>query len=383
MTLAVYEWRKLFCLPALWGFLLVCLVFNWYLIGSNAYTREPFNQVSTATAELGQRVDGVFLDKLSTQPSSELQNALAEIATAMENIYESYDVTVLTQIYQARVADSPLASDWVAWKYRLLEQRVEHLAQTGAAMDLYAGPWNDQTHSSFQFLFGGLLRAILAEAAALGMLSTLYLFGYEDLTRTGQQIYSSRVGRRLCWIKVCSGLAAGLVLYALLALLTLLPYFALWDYSGIWDASVSGQFNYLLEFMIRRPFLTWADFTVAGYLAAALALGGCLTAVFCLLAAVCGVFVRNIYLSALTLILICLGLLTAISLCATLKWWPLYFVFAFQPVLVWLSSGAWFTEMGLNGAVPWQETTAVGLNLAVLSLGTALALRRFSRKDVL
>lgn len=50
-----------------------------------------------------------------------------------------------------------------------------------------------------------------------------------------------------------------------------LPYFALWDYGGVWGASVSSQFNYLIESMVRRPFFTWADFTVAGYLAASLA----------------------------------------------------------------------------------------------------------------
>lgn len=383
MTLAVWEWRKLFRLPALWGFLLLCLIFNWYLIGSSAYGREPFNQVSAITARLGQRVDDDFQDKLASQPPGELRDALAEAAAGMEDIYGDYDLERLSQFYQGRVADSPLASRWMAWKYRLLEPRLEHLAQTGAAMDLYAGSWNDQTHNSFQFLFGTLLKAVLIEAALLGMLSMLYLLGYEEISRTVQQTGASRVGRRLYRTKVLAGLAAGLSFYALLALLTLPSYFALWDYSGVWGASVSSQFNYLVESMLRRPFFTWADFTVAGYLAASLAVGGGLTAVFCLLAAVCGTLVRRVYLSALTLGVICLGLLTAVSVCGQMKWWSLYFVLTLQPMLMCLSSGAWFTEMGMSGAVPWQETASVVLNLALLGLGTALALKRFSRKDVL
>ena len=34
MSLAVYEWRKLFCLPALWAFLALSFLFNALLIGT-------------------------------------------------------------------------------------------------------------------------------------------------------------------------------------------------------------------------------------------------------------------------------------------------------------------------------------------------------------
>ncbi len=73
MTLAVYEWRKLFRLPALWGFLALCLVFNWYLIGSKAYTSELFNQVNAVVEDLGQRADGAFQAGLAARPESELR----------------------------------------------------------------------------------------------------------------------------------------------------------------------------------------------------------------------------------------------------------------------------------------------------------------------
>ena len=39
MNLAVYEWRKLFRLPALWAFLALCLAFNGLLIASLARRR--------------------------------------------------------------------------------------------------------------------------------------------------------------------------------------------------------------------------------------------------------------------------------------------------------------------------------------------------------
>ncbi|NBI68267.1 hypothetical protein D1646_15960 [Pseudoflavonifractor sp. 60] len=55
----------------------------------------------------------------------------------------------------------------------------------------------------------------------------------------------------------------------------------------------------------------------------------------------------------------------------------------FQPVSIWLYVNGWFTELGLNAFVPWQETIGTGLGLTACGLGTALALRRFGRKDVM
>ena len=58
-------------------------------------------------------------------------------------------------------------------------------------------------------------------------------------------------------------------------------------------------------------------------------------------------------------------------------------VFTFNPVLLLLEVNAWFTEVGMNTFIPWQETVGTVGGLALLSGGTALALRRFRRKDVL
>jgi len=383
VTLLGYEWRKLFRLPALWGFLLLCLGFNWALLGSVSGERELFNRISAVTEELGQRADSRFREGLAARPEDALRDALLEAASGMENIYERYDISALSRFYQETVEKSPLAVRWVTWKYQLLESRIEQLSQSGASMDFYAGPIYNLTHDSFQFLFGTLTRALLLEAALTGMLAVLYLLGYEDSRRTAQLIYASRTGRRLRRTKVLAGLTAALFLYALLALLTLLPYFLLWDYGGVWEANVSSQFNYWTDMLYRRPFLTWTGFTVGGYLAATLTLGGALTAVFCLLAALCGTLVKNTYLAALTLALFLLGGLTASAFCASAGLWPLYFLLGFLPGQLWLCAGGWFTELGLSALLPWQETISAGLNLAVFGIGTALALRRLERKDVL
>ena len=380
MRLAVYEWRKLLRLPALWVFLGLSLAFNALLIGTlSPYDRVFFNDTSADAAVLGQRVDDAFLEGLSALPETENRTLLLQSVSGLEDIFETYDTSILSDFYTGVVEQSPTAVKWMTWKYGLLADRVEHLAQTDAALDLYAGP---ATHGSHQFLFGTLFRAILCESAILAMLGTLYLSGYEGLHRTEGLAGSSRTGRKLRRVKALAALPLSMAFYGLLALCTLAPYFLLYDYGGIWGASVSSQFNYYSDMLFVRPFLTWGDFTVAQYLAAALALGAVLTAVFSLLASVCGTLVHNTYLAALALGVLCFGGMGLISALGELGWWAAYLIACFQPVMVWLSCSAWFTELGLTAVLPWQETIASGLNLLLLGAGSLLALRRFDREDV-
>lgn len=380
MRQASYEWRKLFCLPALWAFLALCLAFNLLLVLEHSYGRDFFCDASKVAGDLGQQVTPSFLEGLSRRPAGESRDILIASAAGLEDIFETYDTGELSEFYKGVVSSSPLASRWMEWKYGLLSSRTAHLAEKDAALTLYAGPI---THDSHQFLFSTLLRAVVAEGAMLSMLATLYLLGYERIFRTGGLAFTARTGRALRRVKVRSALSASVALYALLSIGSLGPYFALWDYSGVWDASVSSQFNYLTDMLYTRPFLTWADFTVAGYLAAALALGAALCAAFSLLAAVCGILIRNTYGAALALILLCAGGLSLTALLAQVKLWPLYFLSCFQPTSVWLCMGGWFTELGLSAAVPWQETVGTVCSLLLAGAGTALALRQTNRKDLL
>ena len=228
-------------------------------------------RLADALQALGQRVDQDFEEGLAQRPATPVQEALTRIVGEMTNVYVGYDLSGLVTRYQQLLSASPTASAWMTAKYQALEQRVDHLAQTGAAMDLYAGP---MTHDSHQFLFGTLMRAMVGEGAVLGMLAALYLLGYEKVHRTEGMVYTTCTGRNMVRGKIVAAVTAGMALYLLLTGLTLGIYFAQWDYSGLWSASVSSQFNFLTDMMVRRPFLTWADFTVAQYLVACLALGG-------------------------------------------------------------------------------------------------------------
>ena len=380
MRLLWYEWSKLARLPALWGVLVLCLAFNCLLIGSGDRWRWEWNEAASMTGGLGQRVDTDFLDGLRQQPQSEYRDYLLSAAEGMTDIYADYDLKSLSYFYNSYVKSSPTAAALMERKYEQLAERIAHLSETGAAMDWYGGPVTQNVH---QFLYGILMRAVLTEGAVPGMLSMLFLLGYENQQRTVAGVYASRTGRKLCRCKVLAGITWALAVYLLLAAVTLGVFLLFWDWSGIWGGSVSSQFNYIIDLFYPRPFFTWTDFTAGGYLAAAVGMGGLLTVVFALLAAVCGTLVQNVYLSALVLTLLLCGGAAAQALCAQAGLWMGYALLTFQPVSVWLYINGWFTELGLNAFVPWQETISTGLGLAVCGLGTALALRHFGRKDVM
>ena len=379
MTLVAWEWRKLVRLPALWGFLVLCLAFNGLLLWEEDSLRQPFNEASAIAEVLGQRVDGTFLDGLERLPRTEYGDLVLSAAREMTDIFEDYDTRDLAGLYEGVVKDSPAAVRLMSWKYTLLAERAAHLSGTGAAMDLSAGP---VTHDAHQFLYDTLFRAVVTESLLVGMLSMLYLLGFEGQRRTVSLICASRSGRKLYGKKVLAGLTAAVFLYILLAAVTLGVYFCLWDYGGVWGGSVPSQFNYLTDMLFRRPFLTWGDFTVGGYLAAELTLGALLTADFALLAAVCGLLLRNVYASALVLAVVCFGGVGLTAMLAQMGLWCGYFASLVHPACVWLGIGGWFTELGLSGAAPWQETVSTGLDLLAFGLGTALSLRLFRRKDI-
>lgn len=324
-------------------------------------------------------MDDEFQTGLAALPDTENRELLRQSVVGLENTLEDYDTQELTNFYQSLMEGDSLAQSWIAWKYELLQERVDSLAQTGAALDLYVGPI---THDSHQYLYNTLFRVLLTEIVLLGLLCALYLVGYEGLSGTQSLVCVSRTGRRLWKHKTLAALAAALGLYALLALFTLGPYLLLWDYRGIWDSSVSSQFNYFVDMLYSRPFLTWADFTVESYFAAMIAAGGGLVAVFTLIGAVAGLLIGHTYGAAIAAAAFCALLLGLSSTLASLGLWSAYLLTTFSPVCLWLAINGWFTELGQMGLVPWQETVGLALNLLVWSGIALLALRRFGRKDV-
>ena len=144
--------------------------------------------------------------------------------------------------------------------------------------------------------------------------------------------------------------------------------------------SILGQ--RIQDLLMIKPFITWGDFTVAGYLAATLALIAAMTVISGLISAIVGTLIQNTYVAALALLLLCAGGFALPFAFADLKLWAAYEISTFLPVTLWTTQNIWFTESGVSSILPWQETITAALGLLLFGCFTGLALRRFYRKDI-
>lgn len=380
MRLIKYEMKKALSLPVLWVFFGLCLALNILFIAENGYGRDYFNDTSGDAALLGQRIDEAFIEGLSELPYTENRDILLGSAASLTDVFADYDAAGLGAYYEAQFDKSPLAASWMRAKYERVSERVEALAAFGAGMELYAA---DMTYPSHRFLFGTLLRALTAEASIVGALAALYLSGCERMTRTVPLLCSARAGKRLWLRKAAAGTSCALLLWSLLAAASLGAYLMRWDYRGVWASSVSSGFNYVIDLLIVKPFITWGDFSVGGYLAASLGMSAAVTAVCSVLASLAGILIRHTYTAALALVLSGAGGLSITVWLENRMIGPAYIVSCFQPVILWMDEGVWFTDGGMNTVLPWQEPIAAAIWLALGIFGMLTAYRHRAGKDVL
>lgn len=391
MILLKYEWRKLAGMPALWAAAALCVLFNCVLLYATRWTCRDFNEGSAIAARLGQRVDGDFIAAFAQLPPAddpdrqEDREELLDFLRQMDDPLARYDGAAVRRAYAGFLSASPLPAALMDWKLQKAALRAEHFAQTGAAMDFFAGPVTMEANGVIYKIF---FKALLSEGVVLGVLSMLFLLDYERGSRTTAAVCSSRVGRKLWRTKVLAGMSAALALYLLLAVLSFAAFFALWDWSGVWDASMASQFNTGIfqqsdiNYDASRPFLPWADFTAGSYLLAVISLGAALTAVFTLLAAVFGTLLGNTYASALAMVIFIIASWSVWYTSYMQGCWAVFMPLSFFPASLWDQTLGWFTDGGIMYFIPWQETFVTVLWLALGGGGAALALRRFNRKDV-
>lgn len=378
MKFAIFEWKKLFRLPAVWVFLLLCLLFNTAMILGKSGKEESFQSFGRLARACGQRISSAHFSFSYTRPEEERALLLSSLDAA-ENTFVSYDASLLSEHYQEILSSSPAAKIWIARKYALLQKRIDELADSGAALDLYAGAMTKDMH---RFFFRSLMRSILLEGIFLCIASTLYLLGYERLYGTESLLAGSRLGRRHCRFKIFSALSGSLLLYLLLCAVTLGIYFSRWDYRGLWSANVSSCFNYIIDAALPRPFITWTDFSLFSYLAAVLTLGGVLVLLFGLIAAVCEFLMKNTYSAFVLLVGFCLSSIWLQSALGDSGLWMGYFLLNTHPLCLWFCMDGWFTELGLFALLPFQEILASFFSLLLLSVLVHFSVKNYDRRDL-
>lgn len=375
MTLIKHEWKKLFMIPALWVFLVLCFLLNCILLFSYRYEAARFNQMSALAKELGQRVDIEFLEALENRKRTDLEDELLEATQKREHIFTGYKPTNYAEVYSIMLDGHTLLRQLFERHYELVQGRIAHLVDTDATLDFYAGPATSDTH---MFLYGTYLKIIIIESIVLSVLCILELWSYEDIYQTAEIVCASKTGRRLYRKKMFAGVLNAWGIYSLLVAVSLGAYTLVWHYGGVWAANVSNGFH----MSGNEYFITWADFTVARYLVAAVALGGIFVTIFALLAVACIAFIRNAFVAALLIVLFCLVGWNSVLLCQDFQMWEIFFLLLLQPVWVIRNMHTWFTDGSGITIVPWFESMGAGMSLVFTATIALLSMRRFEGKDV-
>lgn len=377
--LVCWELWKLCKIPMLYVFVLLCIGFNSLLIFGSRYEQAYVLYVGDVRQTVGKQMGPSFEYQVRKLPDSEEKQRLLQETAGKTDIFESYDVREIARVWTSRY----LVGGWVAraleWKYEKQEKRVQELAAQDASMDVAAA---GMTKPVFDALFMQVCRAVIAEGLLLAVLAALYICRSEYAQRTWQTVYASKRGRYVQREKFWAGILYTETAYGLTALASCGVFAAAWQLGEIWKTQMSTQFYDMHVMGMELPFVPWADFTMRSYLAAVLLLGAVVGVVFYLLGYLAGLLVNHSYAAFTVLFVLAAVNLALIMLAGNRGSWGIYEAAMWTPVAFWWSHPLWFTDMGINAVIPWQECVSGAFCLLAAGLLLILGFGHFYRQDL-
>lgn len=378
--LARLELKKLCGVRMLYVFFVLCIVFNMQLVLGGRYGEDYVAYVKQARNQAGSRMGDAFSIRLQKLADTKEKTKLLRETAGAEDTFKNYSAaeTALKMIGTFRM------DGWVAEamerKYQKQEQRIRALAAQEASMDVGAA---GMTQAVFDALFQKLCRAVLIEGMLIAVVVALYSSGLEQFARTWHTVYTSRRGRYIQREKFLTGLLYTVTMYGILALASSVVFAAFWRLGEIWTTHMSTQFYAVYSMGMRLPFIPWADglSSMRGCLAAVLLLGMVLAVAFYLFGYLAGLLAKNSYVGFLSVCLLCALNFELIMLAGNAGRWGIYEAAMWTPAAFLGSHSLWFTDMGINAVIPWQECAVAALCLVQAAVLLSCGFRHYYRKD--
>lgn len=336
-----FELKKLVLLPAIIGFVVLCIVLN-AVIAITSYNDYTSNY-----------------------------------ETEIVNIFEGLKTNEIAETYIRKYSITSENAENTRNKYEKLQLVIDEKAANGDALSKYFG---EQTHYRHSMLFKIMFMAIIAESCLLALFAALISVTYENLRGTEHIISTTKVGRRVLRTKLCASLTVAIALTAVIIGVSLSVFFLRFNFSGVWNDNVSSMFNYDVN-EYGKPFMTWQSFTVEGYLWATIGITIGMVVCFCLLGYAAGVFVRNGYGAFIAAVLVVgitflVKVLFPIGSVSRAIW-------GLTPIWLWKNIGMWFTDGGAD--IIWANFESVGIfvSLTVLSIIAFIATKIYKKRELL
>ena len=374
MSIVKHELRKILLFPALIGFVVLALVLNIAVVTTMRSSYADF--IAEASLTTGVHLGAEFNERAAQfEPGLYADIFRAQTADIADVLY-GYTTGYIADMAVEQLGLGGLSEWLMRWKYEQFQHAARSRQQAGDSMTLY---FAEMTFMRHQAIFNYTMGLPVFQGITLAALIMLFSLGYENAAKTEHMVYATKTGRKISKHKLLAGVIAGLSVYALLAAVTLTVYFALNPMGGTWGSSVSSGFNFVIDGITARPFITWHSFNVAQYLIASLVVSLGVVLCFTLMAYSVGLWVRNSYIGFL-LIVVQNGVLFLL---------PFYlpimipgFTITQSPIWLVLMRTMWFTDGGSNVILPHFETIGVIGSLAVLAAIGLFSAARFRRRDL-
>lgn len=385
MVLYWYEFKKLLSNIAVWGFIAICILFNTFLIISNAGDKYA-DFVGITAKNTGYVLSQSFYENLSQfKVDSGQKEALERIKFDTNNIADVFDGYKTDEIGERYITATEVKGKFAETmrdKYHELQKVVDKKASRDESLTLY---FASSTYSQHQKLFNDLMGWLLIEGILIAVILVFLSVGYEINNRTEDVVYSTKKGRNILRPKILTSILAGFGAYALLTLFTFLVYFSVNEYGGIWGSNISSLFNYRYDFIAGyRPFVTWHSFSVLTYLMASLAMSMGVILCFMFMAFGISVLVRNHYIGFLVFLASNVAIYTLpmqIPPALTAGGYARYYSML-TPVWLWLKHSIWFTDGDADILWPHFETLGFCVSLLVLIIFCMFTTFYFRKRDL-
>ena len=182
--------------------------------------------------------------------------------------------------------------------------------------------------------------------------------------------------------KLLAGFFYTMAVYSVTAQVSYMVFAFVWQLGDIWKTNMSTQFYTISASGMEVPFVPWMDVTLRGYLVAVVMLGAGVAVLFYLLAYLAGLLTKNSLKAFLVLFAAFALNFELIMLAGDAGRWGLYEAALWTPVFFWWSQPLWFSDMGIQAVIPWQECAVGTLCLVAAVLLLVYGFHYFSRKDL-
>lgn len=379
IRLISWEIKKLYAMPALSIFLLLCLLFNWMIVADSYYDSGYLNYVKEARKTTGSRMGGAFDAQAKKLPPSDYRQTLIDETKGAADIFEQYDPMDTARLLLNGYRIDGWPADALLWKYQQQRQRVQQLDREDVSLDVGAA---GMTKHLLDSLFRRLCPAVIAEGILMAVFMALYICGHEQLCGTRPVVCTSRRGRMIQRDKLATGGLCALTVYWFTVAISCLIYTVIWQPGDIWRTSMSTQFYYTGLLSLKLPFIPWKSFTMGTYLAAVLLLGAVTVLIFYISGYCAGLVTRNSYVGFLLVSILSAVNMGLIVQTGNSAQWEAYELLLWSPAALWWSVPLWFTDMGIHGLVPWQECASALFCVAVCSALLLWCFHYFHKKDL-